>query len=203
MIDSERSTGTLLLALLGAVLAASALGLSWFTYDASSGRQTPAGGFQDPSDTGVVRHSVTMAPYKTTGDIQPDQPAKAKQLVQAMGIAQSIGAGLLALVALCSVPRISRLMPRLLNLAITVLAGLGIGTALALAWFWLPQTMANVEGPFTAKLVGDTYIRTGLLEGFAVAALALPAAAGAFLFQFQAGSSDPSMVEAYSQGARQ
>ncbi|MCA1819468.1 MAG: hypothetical protein LC620_05375 [Halobacteriales archaeon] len=200
MIDSERSTGTLLLGLLAAGLLGASLAAPWFHYESSTGRRTPAGGFQDPSDTGAIHHRLTMAPYAQSGDAQPTHPEDARQLRATIGALAATATGCLALVALGGVPFLSRAMPRRLSLALATLGALCILAALLAGWVWLPQTMDGygVDGPFTSKVLEDGYIRTTLGGGWVAAGLALPFVAGAFLFQFQAGSNDPRQVEAFA-----
>lgn len=200
MIDSERSTGTLLLALCAAALLGVSVASPWFHYESSTGRQTPPGGFQDPSDTGAVRHQLTMEPYAQSGDVEPTHPGDAKQWRSLIGALVAGAAGCLALVALGGVPLLSRAMPRRLSLALSTLGALATLAALFVGWAWLPLTLDGygVDGPFASRLLEDGYIRTSLGWGWAAAGLALPLTAGAFLFQFQAGSNDPRQVEAYA-----
>jgi hypothetical protein len=200
MIDSERSTGTLLLALCAAALLGAALAAPWFHYESSTGRRTPAGGLQDPGDTGAVHHQLTMAPYAQEGDVQPTHAEDARQLRTAMGALVATAGGCLALVMLGGVPFLSRAMPRRLSLALSFLGALCALAALLVAWVKLPLTLDGygVDGPFTSKVIADGYSRTTLGWGWAAAALSLPFMAGAFLFQFQAGSNDPRQVEAFA-----
>lgn len=203
MIDSDRSTGTLLLALLAVGLLGYALTAPWFHFESSTGRRTPEGGFQDPSDTGTIRRELTMTPEGMAGDAHPTHPGDARTHLQSIQRLGWAAVGAFGLVAVGGVPLLSRAMPRWLSLALCAVGALCTLAALLVAWHWLPQTMEGhgVEGPFTSRLLEDGYIRTTLGWGWAAAGLALSLAGGAFLFQFQAGSNDPRQVEAYARRA--
>lgn len=193
---SERSLGSLLLALLAVGLIGASLALPWFSYDHSSGRRTPEGGFHGANETGVEHSSFDASAWSYEGDAQPDSPARASAVLRALAVCLLGAAALLVLAALGELPRIERLLPRRAVLTLHVLAFLGLGAALALAWFALPDVLASrgVDGPFTSFLDDDGYTHTTLRAGWAVAALAAPAVVGAFLSKFQAGAPDATAV---------
>lgn len=193
---SERSLGSLLLAVLAVGLVGTSLTLPWFSYDHSSGRQTPEGGFHDANETGVVRSSFDASARSYEGDVGPDSPARTRAVLLALTMCLVGAAALLGLAALGELPGIERLLVRRAVLALHVLAFLAIATALGLAWFVLPDSLASrgVDGPFTSFLDAGGYTHTTLRVGWVVAALAAPAVVGAFLAKFQAGAPDATAV---------
>jgi hypothetical protein len=56
----------------------------------------------------------------------------------------------------------------------------------------------QVDGTFTDRLLDPGYIRTALGPGWVLAALATPLSLGALAFRYQAGSHDPTAIEAYA-----
>lgn len=193
---SERSLGSLLLALLAVGLLGAALVLPWFSYDHSSGRRTPEGGFHPANETGVIRTAFDVTARDYEGDFEPDSTGRAQATLD--GIASALaGAGILLLVAaLGELPRIERVLRRPIVLGLQVAAFAAIGAALWLGWYAVPELLASrgVNGPFTSFLDADGYTRTTLRIGWVAAAFAVPAVVGAFLFKFQAGAPDATAV---------
>src|SRR6185369_16874627 len=93
------------------------------SYDSSTGRKTPAGGPQDPSDTRVERHSRDFYPFRQTGDATPTDAAAA-----------ATAAGCLLLSAMFDAIRFGRDLPRWLSLGPLLLAVAGVVAGLAVAW---------------------------------------------------------------------
>jgi len=147
-----------------------------------------------------------MAPWSVQGDEPASDPAQARTLTTVLAWLLVAGIGLLAIAAIAGIPRVCRLVPRRVALAAAALGSLASMAALVVAWSALPSTLAGygVTGPFSAALVGDTYVRSTLEYGWVAAALGVLAGIVAFALQFQAGSSDPALVEsiAHAQGAR-
>lgn len=198
--DRNPSIGGLLLALVAVGLVAGSVALPWWSYDSSTGRKTPAGGPQDPSDTRVERHSRDFGPFWQKGDAAPSDEGGAALGVLVLGVLAAVGGAGLLLALLGEGLRFAAAFPRGLNLAGALLGILAVAAALAWTWLALPGTMSGlgVKGAFTDRLLEDGYVRTTLGPGWVLAALAIPAALGSFAFRFQAGSNDPSAVEAYA-----
>ncbi|MEA3137257.1 MAG: hypothetical protein QOJ26_1662 [Thermoplasmata archaeon] len=198
--DRDPSWGALLLALLAVGLLALTFVTPWWSFDSSTGRKTADGGPQDPSDTRVEKHSLDYMPFRQTGDQQPSDAEGAKQGVLYLGIAAATAAGGMALFVLFEAFRFLRSFPRGLSLLVSVLAVLGCLAGLVLTYYVLPQTMRGdqVDGTFTDRLLDPGYIRTALGPGWVLAALATPLSLGALAFRYQAGSHDPTAIEAYA-----
>ena len=193
---SERSTGSLVMALLAVGLIAAALVLPWFSYDQSSGRRTPEGGFHPANETGVIRTSFDTSARDYEGDFAPDSEQEAKTTLGALSLALAAAAVLLILAGLGELPGIERLLVRRVVLGLHVLAFAALGAALWLGWFAVPELLASrgVDSPFTSFLDGNGYTHTTLRIGWVAAAFAVPAVLGAFLFKFQAGAPDATAV---------
>jgi hypothetical protein len=204
----ERSLGSALMAVAAVALLGASLAYAWLDYDHSSGRQTPPGGPQDPDDTRVDKQHIDFRPFaqqsrqerggQPQGEPVPaTDPALAAETVAWMGYAVVAGMGVMALMALGEIPGIHRVIPRRAGLALGALGALATGTALALCWVRLPQSLAGygVTWPFSYFLTDTGYTRTTLDWGWAAAAFALPCALGAILFKFQAGSSSQALSD--------
>jgi len=204
MRNAERSLGTLLCGLVAAALLAGSFAVPWFEYDYSSGRKTAPGGYNDPADTRVERHTLTYGPFTQEGDVTPTDPEGAARATDWMGWAVTAAAVLLALVALADIPGLPRLVPRPLGLVLLVAAIGAAGTALWLGWYRLPETLSGlgVTGPFTYFLTESGtqtgYTRTNIGWGWILAAASVPFWLGAALFKFQTGMDS----ELYLHGAR-
>lgn len=199
-VDRNPSIGGLLLALLAVGLVAGAAVLPWWSYDSSTGRKTPLGGPQDPEDTRVERHSRDFGPFWQRGDAEPSDEGGAAFGTLVLGLAVAVAGSGLALAFFSEGLRFATTFPRGVSLAAALAGVAGIAAALAWTWLALPGTMSGygVQGAFTDRLLEDNYVRTTLGPGWVLAALAIPAALGSFAFRFQAGSQDPSAVEAYA-----
>lgn len=199
---SERSLGNLLLCVAAMALLAGSFALPWWTYDHSTGRQAPEGGFHDPADDGVVRESWQAKPGTGTGTLEADDLPATAQALDGMAWLLYAALGLGVLSVLSELPALSRVLVRRVTLALNALAIACCGGALAVAWFVLPEAFGHgVTGPFSSFIDGSGYTMTRLQEGWAVAALAIPAFFGGFLFKFQAGAPDPTVVvDLYAQG---
>jgi hypothetical protein len=192
---NERSTGSLLLALLAIAI----LGLSttqpWFGYGYSSGRRAPEGGFHDANETGVERHELNAWPGRTEGDYQPADAQAAQQTVERMQWGLYAAGGLLLLGALGEVPGISRVIVRPVGLALYGLAFAAVAYALWLLWFAFPGTLGGgVDGPYTSFLDGDGYTMTSVRFGWTIACFALAPILGCFLFKYGAGPLDAEVM---------
>src|SRR4051794_18289721 len=96
MAGREASWGALFLVVVAIALVGASFALPWWSYDSSTGRQTPAGGPQDPSDTRVERRSHDVYPLRQTGDQAPSDPQGARTTALGIGIAACVaGAALL------------------------------------------------------------------------------------------------------------
>lgn len=192
---SERSTFSMILAVLAIGVLAFSFANDWFSYYQSSGRQTPYGGYHAANETGVVSTSLTSTPGSYEGDATPQDEKKAVQVLdwEAWSLYAAIGA--LVLVALGEIAGIDRVITRPVSLALYGLAFAGVLAALLLAWFVFPGTVEpRVQDPFTSFLAEDGYTRTTLWWGWVTAALAAPLIAAGFLVKFQAGAPDPQEV---------
>jgi hypothetical protein len=198
--DRDPSWGALLLALVAVGLLAVSFVMPWWSFDSSTGRKTAEGGPQDPEDTRVERHSLDFLPFRLVGDQEPSDREGAEQGVLLLGIAASAAAGGMGLFVLFEAFRFLRSFPRGLSLAVSVIAVLGAAAGLLVAYYVLPGTMAGdqVSGAFTDVLLDPGYVQTTLGLGWVAAALAAPLALGALAFRYQAGSHDPTAVEAYA-----
>ncbi|MEK6974744.1 MAG: hypothetical protein AABY18_00215 [Candidatus Thermoplasmatota archaeon] len=202
MSVSERSLGNLLLCVLAAGLIGGSFLLPWFTYDHSTGRRTPEGGFHDPSEDGVVRQDWEAGPGGSEGTLESEHPAKTARTLDRMAWALYGALGLLGLAALSEIPGISRVLVRPVTLALNTLAFAAVAAALALGWYVLPESFGHgVDGPFTSYLDDSGYTMTSIAAGWPVAALSLGAIFGGFLLKFQAGAPDATAVaELYARG---
>jgi hypothetical protein len=198
--DRNPSIAGLLLALVAVGLVAGSAALPWWSYDSSTGRKTPAGGPQDPSDTRVERHSRDFGPFWQKGDAAPSDEGGAALGVLVLGIMVATAGAALLLALGGEGVRFATVFPRRLSLAAALLGILGLAAALAWTWLALPGTMSGLgtQGAFTDRLLEDNYVRTALGPGWVLGALAVPAALGSLAFRFQAGSNDPAAVEAYA-----
>lgn len=204
MSESERSGGAFLLALLAVAAVAASVAWPWMSYDYSSGRRTPEGGLHDPNDTGIIRHDIDFKPNAVEGDIQPSDPERADELVLWMAIGLGIAAAGFAVMALAELPGLHRFLTRPVSL-VACLVGLGgLAAALAITWFWLPETLSGygIESAWHYEKLEDGYIRDVIGLGWIVALCATPFALGAFAFKFQAGSTDSSAIEDVGRKAR-
>jgi len=198
MARPEASWGSLLLALVALGLVAASFALPWYSYDSSTGRKTAAGGPQDPSDTRVERHGRDFYPFRQAGDATPTDAAAASRAVLWMGIGATVAAVALLATLVADALRFRRDLPRWLSLGALLVAVAGVGAALAVAWFAIAPTMSGygVHGTFSDQLLPNGYVHAKPAAGWALAALALPAALGAFAFRFQAGAQEAAAVEA-------
>lgn len=199
---SERSAGNLVLVLAALALLGVAWTMPWFTYDHSTGRRTPEGGFHPPEEDGVVRNHWEAGPSEASGTPAPDDPARVEAAQARLTWALAAAGVLLALVALGEIPGVDRVLVRPASLALGMLAVLCLGYALYVGWFVLPPSYGHgVGGPFTSFLDDTGYTITRLGTGWIVAAVALPAVLGGWLLKFQAGAPDPTVVaELYARG---
>lgn len=203
----ERSPGAAVMALVAIALLGASFAFPWFEYDYNSGRQTPPGGPQEESDKHIEERHIEYAPNQKsgtsstdgvrTGAATPTDPQLADQAVQRVAWALLAGIVILALMALGEIRIIHKVIRRRVGLALGTLALVPIVAALWIAWFDMPASLAGygVTWPFTYTLQDDGYTRTTLDWGWALAALAFPAALAAILFKFQAGSADAALVE--------
>ena len=199
---SERSTGNLLLVLVAAALLGASFLVPWFSYDHSTGRRTPSGGFHDPAEDGVVRTHWEAGPGGTSGDGTPDDPAKVDKALGQLRLALFVAFGLLFVNGLGELPGLSRVLVRRVGLATGALAFAAIGWALYVGWYVLPKAFGHgVADPFTSFLDDGGYTMTNLRLGWVLAAFALPVVFGGWLLKFQAGAPDPTVVaDLYAQG---
>lgn len=199
---SERSLGNLLLAVAAIALLGFAFVAPWFTYDHSTGRRTPEGGFHSPEEAGVVRERWEAGPSGSDGSPAPDDQARVDSALARMTWALVAAGGLLVLVVLGELPGVDRLLVRPVVLALGALALVGIGYALYVGWFVLPSAYGHgVQGPFTSFLDDTGYTMTRIGTGWILAAVAVPAVFGGWLMKFQAGAPDPTVVaELYARG---
>jgi hypothetical protein len=198
--DSERSTGALLLALIAVGLLSLGYLWPWLSYDDSTGRRTPPGGFHDPSDTGIEKHYIDFGPFAVTGDIAPSNPERADLLTLILGSLWVAAGAAFLLMAIAEIPPFTRFMGRTVSLVLCLFGLASLGTALWIAYGPLPHTMAGlgIKSAFTYELVEPNgYYRTTLGQGWIAAIASAPFALAAFAFKFQAGSADPSAIEAY------
>jgi hypothetical protein len=196
----EPSWGALLLVLAAAALVAASFLLPWWTYDFSSGRKTPDGGPQAPSDTRVERHHEEFGPYAQSGDAPPSDAGAAKTGTLWMG-AGATAAGAALLVALVGeVARFLVAFPRWLSLASLLTCAVGCIAALAATVGFVPGSMSGhgVQGTFTDRLLDAGYVRTTLDLGWVAALVAALCSLGAFGFRYQAGAHEAAAVEAYA-----
>lgn len=199
-MDRDPSRGALLLALLAVLLVGLSFALPWWSFDSSTGRQTPDGGPQDPDDTRVERRSLDFLPFRLVGDQQPSDAAGADQAALALGIAASTAAGGLGLFIVFEALRFRWSVPRPLSLVVATIALAGAVGGLVYTCLAVPATMAGngVTGVFTDRLVDPEYVRTTLGSGWVLAILSVPLALGGMALRYQAGSHDPAAVEAYA-----
>lgn len=199
---SERSTGNLLLVLLAVGLLGGSLMTTWWTYEHSTGRRTPEGGFHDPAEDGVVVTSWDARPASASGSATPEDEDATRQTVAWMAWLLYVTFAFLALSALSEFPGIANVLVRRVTLALNALAFASVTAALLLAWFILPDAFGHgVTGPYSSFLDDSGYTMTELRLGWPLAALALPAILGGFLLKYQAGAPDPTVVaELYAKG---
>ncbi|MGB1697018.1 MAG: hypothetical protein ACPHK8_01305 [Thermoplasmatota archaeon] len=192
----ERSKGSLVFCLLVAGMVVGALFLPWFHYEENSGRNTaPDGPYGEHKRVQYVNH--TFSPFGDEGDIEGHD---AGPWLFAILLTSACSAGLLVLAALGDIRGIDRVIGRRTSLALQAIGWLGITGSLALAWHWLPQSLApyGVTKAFTYTLhepVG--YTRTDLGYGWMLTGIAWFGVPIAWIRKFQAGSDDPTDVEAY------
>lgn len=199
---SERSVGNLMLVVLASALLAGSLMTTWWSYEHSTGRQTPAGGFHDPEDDGVVITSWDAGPLQSRGTAEPADEQATTQILSWTAWFIYGTFALLAASALSELPGVSRLLVRRVTLTLNLLAFAAIGAALVLVWFLLPDAFGHgVTKPYSSFLDESGYTMTRLRLGWPLAALALPSIFGGFLLKFQAGAPDPTVVaELYAKG---
>lgn len=199
---SERSAGNLLLVVLAAALLGGSLATTWWTYEHSTGRQTPEGGFHDPQQDGVEVTTWNAHPGSATGTATPDDPEGTTQILDWMAWLIYGTFGLLLLSALSELPGISNILVRRITLGLNAVAFATVTTALLLAWFLLPEAFGHgVDKPYTSFLDDSGYTMTELRLGWPLAAFALPSILGGFLLKYQAGAPDPTVVaELYAKG---
>lgn len=199
---NERSLGNLVLVLAALALLGVAWALPWFTYDHSTGRRTPEGGFHPPEEDGVVRNHWEAGPSGSSGTQGPDEPAQAESATARLAWAVLAAAGLLVLVALGEVPGLDRVLTRPVSLTLGGLALGCIAYALLVGWFVLPGSYGHgVTSPFTSFLDDSGYTITRIGTGWILGAVAVPAVFGGWLLKFQAGAPDPTVVaELYARG---
>lgn len=203
MLPSERSYTTLALALVAAGVLAAAFFAPWLSYDYSSGRRTAEGGFHDPADTRIERHNVDFYLTHTDGDVEPTDPATADRLSLAMAVASGVAVAGFVLMVLGELPWIGRRISRGVSLGACVVSFAGVAAALTIAWVWLPDTLSGygIEGPFHYEQLDPGYIRTTIGLGWVVALGCIPFGLGALAFKYQAGSTDPSVIESVGRRA--
>jgi hypothetical protein len=199
-MESERSKGSLVMALVVVGLLSWSLFFPWYSYDYSSGRRTPPGGPQEENDTRVIKHEIDFYPDSWQGDIEPSDASAAQDYVAR--IHWSVWVALVAaiLVAVGELPYAARVLVRPVSLSLYGLSFAAIGFALYVTWYQLPDTMSGygVTGAWTYFLQEpDGYTRTNIARGWAAAAIALGFLIAGFLFKFQAGDTDSTSVEQY------
>lgn len=200
MAGHEPSWGALVLALLALALVVTSFALPWWSFDSSTGRKTPAGGPQDPSDTRVERHSYDVYPLRSTGDQAPSDAKGAANTTLAIGIAACMAGGALLLALVGEAVRLFASFPRWLSLGALTAAALTLVAGLLITWVLVPSTMSGsgVDGAFTDRLLENNYVRTTLGLGWAAAAIGVLAALGSLAFRFQAGTQEAQAVEAWA-----
>lgn len=200
MAGREASWGALLLVVVALLLVGLSFALPWWSFDSSSGRKTPVGGPQDPSDTRIERHSYDAYPLRQGGDRTPSDPQGAKSAVLEIGIAACLAAAGLLVAFVGEVTRLRRAFPRWLSLSSLLVCAVALLVGLVVTWLLIPPTLSGsgVQGAFTDRLLDTDYIRSAIGPGWVAAAVGILAALGAFAFRFQAGTQEASAVEAYA-----
>lgn len=195
-MERERSVASAVVAALALAALGASLTLPWFTYDHSTGRQTPEGGFHDPAEDGVVRSHHEAGPGGTAGDAAAADAASAEGVLLALRTFLVIAATGFLVVLLAPWRGLERILVRPIVLAAAGLATAAALAAVALLWSAYPDAFLGSPqaGPFLDRLDGSGYTRTALGWGWVLGALAVPAGVASFLLRFQAGSTDPALV---------
>jgi hypothetical protein len=192
----DSSKGSLVLTIIVLGLLAGAALSPWLEFEESTGRNTsPDGPYGENKYVQYQRHTLGALPGH--GDLEPDGDGLVQQLLL-YGLAGS--AFLLFVAAFGDVPVLRKIMPRNAALIMQGVACLGLIGTLLVGWFMLPRTLAayGVTGPFTYFLVEpDGYTRTTLSFGWILGGLAALGVPMAWIQKFQAGSDDPTDVEAF------
>lgn len=199
MFPSERSRGAFILAVLGAAIVSASFFAPWLSYDYSSGRRTPEGGYHDPNDTGLIRHEIDFGTNSIDGNAPPTDPDGADRLVLLIAIGAAVGVAGFAIMAIGELPFVHRFVPRGVSLACCIASILGVTFAMVVTWVYLPNTLSGygIRGPFHYEQLDPGYIRTTLNLGWFAVFCSTPFALGAFAFKFQAGSTDPTIIERF------
>ncbi len=194
----ERSTGSLVMGIVAIALIVISFAVPWFSYDYSSGRRAPYGGFHPANETGVITHYLDAGPGGYDGDIDSEQPATSERIVTWTAWALYAALGFLVLAALGDIPGVDRFVRRRVGLGLIAAAVVAVGAALYLLWYDFPTSMGHgVTGPYTSYQDNTGYTMTEMRAGWVAAALAVPAIFGMFLFKFQAGAPDPGLAAEY------
>jgi hypothetical protein len=186
-------------------LLVTSLFLPWWTYKYSTGVKTPPGGLQGGNDTRVQREHYVAYPYRTEGRSNNTTAADVQQNVQRLGWLVTGSLVAAGLIAILEVPLPFFFSTRIPTLALCVLGFLFALASLVYGWFEVPGLLsaAGVDGPFTTKPLPQGFVQTWLEPGWVAAFIGLLGYPPVFLFKYQAGATDPTVIESFQKtGAR-
>ncbi|MBI2078321.1 MAG: hypothetical protein HYT80_08150 [Euryarchaeota archaeon] len=195
----ERTVWGFVVALVVAGLLGVSLTLPWWTYTFSTGPQTIPGGPQPTDDARIERERLDVYPYRTEGHSNNTTAADVADRVQLLGNLVVASLATAGLIALLEMPVPFPVSTRRVTLVLGVVGPVLALAALVYAWFWIPELLATaqVDRPYTTRELPDGFHQTWLNWGWAVcfvAALVYPAV---FAFKFQAGATDPTVIETF------
>lgn len=200
----ERTRWGFLVALAALALLGASMAMPWWTYKFSTGPQAPPGGPQPENETFVERERLDFYPYRTQGHSNNTTAGDVARVVRVLGHLVLAPAAILGLVALVEFPVPLPLSTRWITLPLLPVGFLSTLGALLWSWFRIPPLLATatVDRVFTTHPVADGFVQTWLFLGWVAAGLALLGFPAVFAFKYQAGATDPTVIEHFRKAPR-
>ena len=195
----DRTTWGFVCCLVVIGLLALSLTVPWWVYKFSTGPRAPPGGPQPENETFEERERLEFFPYRTDGRSNNTTAADVQEVTRNLGHLVLAPLIITALVALAELPIPIPFSTRWFTLVLVPIAFVSAAGALVYSWFQIPPLLeaAGVAQVFTTRSLVGGYVQTWMYWGWPLAAVAAGILPAIFAFKYQAGATDPTVIEAY------